>query len=112
MTTTNIADFGYREREMAEELLRASREQGFPEDFEEDGVQIMMNFSSGGVFFINSDYQVAMMNGDGLESFYNLPYSGEEGFKEDFEDRDREEFNQMDIDFLIDLGVFEEEAQE
>ena len=28
MTTTNLSDFGYRELEMLEELLRAMREQG------------------------------------------------------------------------------------
>ena len=80
ITTTDFSRFGYREREMAEELLRASRENGFPEDFEQDGLQIMMNFNSGNVFFTNSEYQVAMMNGEDLESFYSSPYEGKEGF--------------------------------
>ena len=42
IVTTDFSKFGYREREMAEELLKASREQGFPEDsrrgFCEDGL--------------------------------------------------------------------------
>ena len=42
-TTTNIADFGAREREMAAELLAASVKQGFPENFDQDGVELMMN---------------------------------------------------------------------
>jgi hypothetical protein len=83
-TTTNFADFGYRERKMAEDLLRASREQGFPEDFDDSEVIIMMNQNSGYVFFTNADYQVAMMNGDKLESFYSCPVCGHEGFAEEF----------------------------
>jgi hypothetical protein len=82
-TTTDFSQFGYREREMAEELLKASREQGFPEDFNDDEVIIMMNFHSGNVFFTNADYQVAMMNGDDLESFYSCPECGNEGFADE-----------------------------
>lgn len=80
MTTTNLSDFGYRELEMLEELLRAMREQGLPEDFYNNEVHPMMNQISGNVFLTNSEYQVAMMNGDKLESFYTLSYHGREGF--------------------------------
>lgn len=80
MTTTNLSDFGYRELEMLEELLRAMREQGLPEDFYNNEVHPMMNQISGNVFLTNSEYQVAMMNGDKLESFYTLSYHGSEGF--------------------------------
>ena len=80
MTTTNLSDFGYRELEMLEELLRAMREQGLSEDFYNNEVHPMMNQISGNVFLTNSEYQVAMMNGDKLESFYTLSYHGREGF--------------------------------
>ncbi len=80
MTTTNLSDFGYRELTMLEELLKAMREQGLPKDFYDDEVHPMMNQSSGNVFLTNSDYQVAMLNGDKLESFYFLSYHGNEGF--------------------------------
>ena len=83
ITTTDLAQFGYREKEMAAELLQAMIKQGLPEDFYDDGVTVMMNRNSGNVFLTNSEYQVAMMNGDKLESFYNCPYCGHEGFKED-----------------------------
>jgi len=33
ITTTDLSNFGPRERNMAEKLLRAWREQGLPEDF-------------------------------------------------------------------------------
>ena len=80
MTTTNLADFGCRELAILEELLRAMREQGLPADFYDNEVHPMMNQSSGNVFLTNSEYEVAMMNGDKLESFYWLSYHGTEGF--------------------------------
>lgn len=83
ITTTDLGDFGHRERVMAEELLKAWREQGLPEDFSDDKVTLMMNTSSGHVFLVNEDFQVAMMNCDKLESFYNCPECGNEGFADD-----------------------------
>lgn len=83
MTTTDLSKFGHRERGMVEELLKAWRKQGLPEDFQDDAVVPMMNTHSGNVFLTNSDFQVAMMNGDKLESFYSCPECGWEGFKEE-----------------------------
>jgi hypothetical protein len=85
MTTTDLTNFGYRERAMAEKLLKAWREDGLPEDFYKDEVVIMMNTHSGNVFLTNSDYEVAMMNGDMLESFYTCPQCGHEDFLEDMD---------------------------
>ena len=85
MTTTDLTKFGSRERKMAEDLLRAWRKQGLPEDFWDEGVKIMMNQNSGHVFLTNADYQVAMINGNKLESFYSCPYCGQEGFLEDMQ---------------------------
>lgn len=80
VTTTDLSRFGYRELAMLEELLKAMREQGLPEDFYDDEVVPMFNCNSGNVFLTNSDYQTAMLNGDKLESFYWLGYHGNEGF--------------------------------
>ncbi len=85
ITTTNLSDFGSRERNMLIELLQAWRDEGLPEDFYEEDVQAMMNKNSGYVFLTNSDFQVAMMNGDKLETFYTCSYCGSEGFKEDIQ---------------------------
>lgn len=112
VTTTNFADFGWRERRMAAALLNASCEQGFPEDFYDDQVSIMMNRNSGNVFFTNSDYQVCMMNGDKLESFYTTPYEGLEGFADDFQNMDRDSFHPEDIEYLIAAGILETEEEE
>lgn len=91
MTTTDLTQFGYRERKLAEELLHAWNENGLPEDFHDENVTIMMNQYSGNVFLTNDEFQVAMMNGDSLESFYSCPECGHEGFKEDFDDCDCKE---------------------
>ena len=92
ITTTDFADFAARERFMAEQLLRAARQQGFPVDFYEDEIRIMLNLNSGFVFFTNSEFQVCMLNGDRLEMFYSCPICGEEGFLEEIMDHsDNEE---------------------
>ena len=80
IVTADLSRFGHRERELAEELLKAWREQGLPDDFYNDGVNISFNTHSGYVFLTNEEYQVAMMNGDKLESFYTDFETGEEGF--------------------------------
>ena len=86
MTPTDLSDFGHRELEMLEELLCAMRTQGLPNDFDDCEVTPVMNQCSGDVFLSNAQYQVAMMNGDKLESFYTLSYSGEEGFADELYD--------------------------
>jgi hypothetical protein len=82
-TTTDISKFGSRERLMLVEILTAWCNQGLPEDFENDEVTPMMNMNSGYVFLSNSDFQVAMMNGDKLERWYTCGECGHEGFAED-----------------------------
>lgn len=100
ITTTDLTKFGYRERKLAEDLLKAWREQGLPEDFYEDEITIMFNTHSGCVFLTNSEYQVAMLNGDKLESFYTDFETGEEGFK-----------NELSIEACQNLGLIESQEQ-
>lgn len=82
ITTTNLADFAAREINILIDLLQAWRDQGLPEDFSDDEVVPMLNRNSGHVFLTNDDYQVAMLNGDKLESWYSCPNCGYEGFFE------------------------------
>lgn len=104
MTTTNLSDFGYRELVILEELLKAMREQGLPKDFYDEKVHPMMNQSSGNVFLTNSDYQVAMLNGDKLESFYFLSYHGNEGFLDELiEEYDNGYIEVEDFEQLADI---------
>lgn len=85
ITTTDMSKFGYRERAIAAKLLTASVENGFPDDFWDEGITIIFNQESGNVFFTNENFDVCMMNGDELESFYSCPICGHEGFMEDME---------------------------
>lgn len=82
-TTTDLSEFNSGNRLDLIELLRAWDRQGLPEDFYDDEVRPMLNKNSGYVFLTNSDYQVAMMNGDKLESWYTCSNCGHEGFEED-----------------------------
>jgi len=100
-TTTNIADFGARERGMLIDLLRAWLDQGLPEGFYDDGVEPMMNTSSGNVFLTNSEYQAAMMNGDRIELHHSTPGTGIEGFLSDIMDEnDPADMDEDDLDYL------------
>lgn len=116
MTTTNLSDFGHRELEMLEELLQAMREQGLPDDFYDNEVTPMMNQYSGNVFLTNSEYQVAMMNDDKLESFYTLSYSGSEGFIDElYEQFQGDYINSHDLEqlaTLLDENGMTDEAEE
>lgn len=85
ITTTDLSDYGYRELMELELLLKAYREQGLPIDFNNDDVVPMFNMNSGNVFLTNSDFQVAMLNGDKLESFYCCPQCGHEGFLDEMD---------------------------
>ena len=67
----------------------------------------MMNLYSGNVFLTNSEYEVAMMNGDKLESWYFCPYFGHEGF---LEDMSHEEQHDTCREYLNDIGYLEQEV--
>jgi hypothetical protein len=82
-TTTNLADFGFREIKMARDLLDAWVSSGLPSDFSTEGVTVMMNQNSGNVFLTNEEFEVAMESEGKLYSFYTSPYNGEEGSFED-----------------------------
>ena len=93
ITTINLSKFGYRERKLAVQLLEAWNGQGLTEDFSDEEVTIMFNTHSGSVFLTNAEFQVAMMNGDTLESFYTDFETGEEGFKDELSEEALERLN-------------------
>lgn len=88
IVTSDLAQFGARERKMLEDLMRAWREHGLPRDFNDDEVTAAMNRNSGYVFLTNSDYQIAMEEDGKLESFYNCPECGAEGLFAEIENLD------------------------
>ena len=81
--TEDLSEFGSRERKMLRELLQAWEDQGLPKTFDDSAVKPALNKNSGNVFLTNENFDVAMMNGDKLQSFYNTPYNGHEGFLSD-----------------------------
>jgi len=82
IVSSDLSRFGYRELDMAGDLLKAYAEQPIEIG---DGLKLMMNTNSGNVFLTNDDCRVLMMNGDKLEEFYSCPICGHEGFLEDME---------------------------
>jgi hypothetical protein len=101
--TTDLADFGHREKMMAAELLQNSG--NLPDDFANDGVTIGFNRMSDYVFLTNAEFDVAIMEDGELVSFYNSPYEGHEGtFKELLEMFDRDTWVGEDIDWFEDLA--------
>lgn len=100
--TENLAEFGYREIKMLTELLNAWTDKGLPEGFYYNEVRPAMNKSSGNVFLVNSEYQVAMLNGDSLELFHSLPYGGAEGFLSDLiSEQEPENLNSDDVEYIL-----------
>jgi len=72
-----------RERHILIDIMRAWGDHGLPDDFNDGGVRPAFNRSSGHVFLVNAEYQVAMLRDGRLESWYSCPYGGEEGFFDD-----------------------------
>ena len=86
ITTSDLGKFGSREIAMCCDLLNAWVEQGLPNGFYNEEVRPEMNKNSGHVFLTNSEYKVAMMNGDKLEIWYHCSNCGCEGFRGDFKE--------------------------
>lgn len=100
--TESLADFGIREIEQLNEILTTWIKNGLPDGFEYSGVKPAMNKNSGNVFLVNDEYQVAMLNGDELEIFHSLPYSGDEGFLADIiADNEPDSLNSDDLEYIL-----------
>ena len=94
VTTTDLSAFGWREKKMASELLNAMIEQSLPNEFWDEKVTVMFNTHSSYVFLTNSEFQMAMLNGDNLEMWYTCSECGHEGFLEDMEHSPEDEYCQ------------------
>ena len=100
--TENLADFGYREIKELQRIFTAWLDgEGLPEGFDTEEVRPAFNANSGHVFLVNAEYQTAMLNGDTLELWHFLPYSGQEGFLSDLLDEcDPASLNAEDLEYL------------
>lgn len=83
--TQDISKFGFIERQEAARLLSALGTHHDKTDGMGDDVAVEFNPNSGNVFLVDGDYNVAMMNGNELETFYSCPQCGNEGFNGDYE---------------------------
>ncbi|MBU0847436.1 hypothetical protein KKH23_09660 [Patescibacteria group bacterium] len=105
--TQDFSKFGYRELAMAGELLTKYSDN--PNVIDGNGIHIEFNPNSGNVFIVDEDFNVAMMNGDVLEQWFNCPYCGHEGF---LEEMDHEPQNNECTRYLKEIGVIKEEEEE
>ena len=83
--TSDMGKFGYREMNMAADLMKAYANNNFKKgNFFGDEVKVFMNANSGSVFLSDSDYRVGILNDEGqVEEWFSCPECGEEGFVED-----------------------------
>ena len=114
MNTQDLSSFGYRELDMAGDLLKTYKQTSTSTNvkwkgidktrFFGEGVSVEFNPNSGNVFLVDEDYNVALMNGDNLEDFFSCPICGHEGFLEDMgHDKDNGECQE----YLKDIGYEE-----
>jgi len=100
--TQDLSQFGYREMEIAADLLHAYCQTS--PDFLSENVKVEFNPNSGAVFLVDEEFNVGMMNGENLEQWLNCPECGTEGFLEDM----IEEGQDCCHSFLIESGLAEE----
>lgn len=106
--TADFGKFGYRELQMAGELLSALKRDMDGTEYLGPGISVCFNMNSGNVFLSDQDYNVAMMNGDTLEDWFICPYCGHEGFKEDMEHGERDELHPDCVEYLEQIGVLKD----
>ena len=114
MTTTDLSQFGNRERAEAGELLTAYSK-GYltklaRDYFYNDEVTVMFNQHSGNVFLTNSDCQALMFNGSELDLFISTPYNGNEGFMDELIE-EYDEMHNEDKEYLLGMMSIEEAEQ-
>lgn len=116
-TIMNLEDFGYRELDMAADLLKAYSNGSVPDTFYESGVHIVMDDMTGNVFLTNDDGDYLVDDDDGnLVNYYVLSYSGDEGFAEDLYDNfkrgyiDEEDYEELAS--ILEYEELDDEAEE
>ena|SRR3990167_1885239 len=77
VTTSDLTKFGYRELDMAADLLKVYSNNLV--DFLSDGVNVFMNTNSGKVFLSDEDYNVGILEDGKIVKHYSCPQCGNEG---------------------------------
>ena len=83
--TRDISEFGYREKDIAADLLKAHGTYKDKTRFLCGNVSIEFNLYSGYVFLVDEDCNVGVLNDNGeLEDFITCPDCGGEGVASEF----------------------------
>lgn len=77
----DLSNFGYRELDIAGDLLKAYAENG--SDFLNDGITLNFNPNSGNVFLSDEDFNVGVLEDGKLVQFFSCPNCGNEGTQEE-----------------------------
>lgn len=80
--TRDLSKFGYREIDLAADLLKLYSNS--PPDFLSDGVAVEFNPNSGMVFLVDEDLNVGVIEDDKLMQFFSCPECGNEGTINDY----------------------------
>ena len=113
--TIKLEGFGHYQLLEVKDILTSICDDGYPNQFYEDGIEICLNPRSGYIYLQNSDYQCCMMNDGRLEMHYHTPYEGHEGFAEELKEMfecDGEDWNKDDVEFLKWNNIITEEEFE
>jgi len=88
IVTCDLSKFGYREIDLAIELLKAYKED--LNTIKGEKISLCFNTNSGCVFLSDDDYNSYMINDETnkLEEWFNCPICGFEGFKKEVTDKD------------------------
>lgn len=86
IVTSDLTKFGYRELDMAADLLKAYANDKGNTDFLSDGINVFMNTNSGNVFLCDEDMSVGVLEDDKIVQFYSCSNCGYEGTQQDAKD--------------------------
>ena len=110
VVTKDMSEFGYRELDMAGDLLKAYKTKKDQTTMLGEGVCVWLNKNSGNVFLCDEDYNVAMLNDDGeLYDFITCPNCGNEGIACDIDTDNSLSGEECCVECCTELGFISKE---
>ena len=109
--TTDLSEFGHRERVMLADTLKAWNTNGLPERMG-NNVRAYLNKNSGYVFLSDDDGNTCMESDGQLLLHLSTPYEGHEGFAMDLASEASEDWHSEDLEYLADALAEEGQDEE